>query len=213
MSAYSFVIFDLDGTLLDTLDDLTSAVNHALAAHGYPLHPREAVRGFVGNGVDMLVRRALPEGTEDDARARVLSTMLSYYHVHRQDQTRPYDGILDMLSGLRQKGVGIAVVSNKNDDNVKALCRDCFQIDLAIGERPGMPCKPDPAGVRLALEQLGATTENTLYVGDSLVDLETAKNAGLHCLAVTWGFCEEARLKDAGAVLLARHPQDILRLL
>lgn len=209
MPCYSAVIFDLDGTLLNTLDDLATSVNHALAAHGYPTHTKDAVRGFVGNGMERLIQLATPTSISEEARFQVLASYKAHYAAHNRVKTGPYDGIREMLATLRQKGIQVAVVSNKNDENVKTLCQECLGLSLAIGEKPGVPRKPAPDSVFEAMAQMNATCENTLYVGDSPVDIQTARNAGLACLCVTWGFCDEAELLQSGAVKLAHTPADV----
>lgn len=209
MPRYSAVIFDLDGTLLNTLDDLTASVNHALAAHGYPPRSKDAVRGFVGNGMERLIQLATPSIISDEARAQVFASFKAHYAAHDRVKTRPYDGIREMLATLRRKGIQVAVVSNKSDQNVKTLCQECLGISLAIGEKPGVPRKPAPDSVFEAMARMNATAGDTLYVGDSSVDIQTARNAGLACLCVTWGFCEEAELLQAGAAKLAHTPGDV----
>lgn len=210
-SRYQAVIFDLDGTLLNTLEDLALSLNYALTAHGYPTHDMEAVRRFVGNGIEKLVRRGVPQGTEESQVQAVLTAFKAHYALHKADHTRPYDGILDMLGQLRDRAIRLAVVSNKNDENVKALCRAYFGLDTAIGDAPDRPPKPAPEGTWLAMAQLGATPEQTLYVGDSDVDVATARNAGIDCLAVTWGFRTREELLEAGAISLADKPEEIIR--
>lgn len=209
MPHYSAVIFDLDGTLLNTLDDLTNSVNHALAVHGYPTQPKDAVRGFIGNGMERLIQLATPPIISDEARTQVLASFKSDYAAHDRVETRPYDGIGEMLATLRQRDIKMAVVSNKNDENVKTLCKECLGLFLAIGEKPGVPRKPAPDSVFAAMAQMNATAEDTLYVGDSPVDIQTARNAGVACLCVTWGFCDEAELLQSGAAKLAHTPGDV----
>lgn len=210
MLPYSAVIFDLDGTLLNTLDDLAASANHALAFCGYPTHTKDSIRGFIGNGVAQLIRRAAPSPIGDEAFAKVLAAFKNHYAAHNRVKTRPYDGIPEMLLALRQEGVQVGVVSNKNDENVKMLCQECLGVAIAIGERPGLPRKPAPDSVFEAMSQMNATVKNTLYVGDSPVDVKTAENAGLPCLCVTWGFSDEAELLGAGATHLAHAPADVV---
>ena len=210
---YDTVIFDLDGTLLNTLGDLTAAANHALRESGYPERTAEEVRRFVGNGVGMLIRRALPVSADSDEEAfeETLQAFKSYYARHNNDTTVPYPGILEMLERLSQAGVRMAIVSNKNDPNVKALSAQYFRpwIGLAVGEREGVRRKPSPDAVFAVMRAWNCDPASTLYVGDSDVDLETARNAGVDCAAVCWGFRSEAELRQAGAYVLARTPGEL----
>jgi len=187
---YDLVIFDLDGTLLDTLDDLANAANRALTEAGYPARTREEVRRFIGNGVAALIRQALPEAADDDAHARVLQRFKAIYMDAVNVKTHPYPGIIDMLALLRKKGIRAAVNSNKVDGAVQLLCNAHFGglIDLSLGERPSIPKKPDPEGARRIMRELGASPERTLYVGDGEADIMTARRAGIDCAWVSWGF-------------------------
>lgn len=211
MGRYTAVIFDLDGTLLNTLEDLTNAVNQALRECGYPEHTMNEVKGFVGNGVGMLIRRALPPecDAEPDAFEMALQAFKSYYALHNNDVTAPYAGVMRLLGRLRKAGVRLAVVSNKNDPNVKALCELYFSgyVDEAVGEREGVRAKPAPDTVLHVLRAFNTAPQNALYVGDSDVDVYTAKNAGVDCAAVLWGFRSEKHLRDAGATNLFRTPK------
>ena len=215
MNAYKAVVFDLDGTLLDTLEDLTAAVNHALRECGYPEHTMDDVRGFVGNGIGMLIQRALPSEKDADAEAYqlTLQAFKLYYAQHNCDTTVPYRGVPTLLRALRSAGVKIAVVSNKNDDNVKALCQRFFPglVDEAAGEREGVCRKPAPDTVLNVMKAFNVTPGETLYVGDSDVDVKTAANAGVDCAAVLWGFRSEKHLKEAGAETLFRSPAELKR--
>ncbi|MCI5957550.1 MAG: HAD-IA family hydrolase [Clostridiales bacterium] len=210
---YDTVIFDLDGTLLNTLGDLTAAANHALRESGYPERTMEEVRRFVGNGVGMLIRRALPTSADSDEEAfeETLQAFKSYYARHNNDTTAPYPGILEMLERLKQAEVRMAIVSNKNDPNVKALAADYFEpwIGLAVGEREGVRRKPNPDAVFAVMRAWNCDPAATLYVGDSGVDLETARNAGVDCVAVCWGFRSEEELRQAGATMLAHSPAEL----
>lgn len=211
MKRYSAMIFDLDGTLLDTLEDLTNAVNQALRECGYAEHTMEDVRGFVGDGIGMLIRRALPAEADVDPEAyeMALQAFKSYYAQHNADATDPYPGIPALLKRLKAEGVRLAVVSNKNDANVKALCRGYFPglIDEAIGEQEGVSRKPAPDTMLRVMESFGLTPEDCLYIGDSDVDVKTACNAGVDLAAVTWGFRSEKCLRQAGAQRLFRSPK------
>lgn len=208
---YDTVIFDLDGTLLDTLDDLTAAVNHALRENGCPERTREEVCAFVGNGIGMLVRRAVPAGISQAEEEAVLQAFKAYYALHNNDATAPYPGVCALLRALRAAGVTPAIVSNKNDPNVKALARTCFAglIDIAVGEQPGVRRKPHPDSVLRVMELCHASPARTLYVGDSDVDVLTARNAGIDCAAVLWGFRDEACLRAAGAQRLFANAEGL----
>ena len=216
MPRYDAVIFDLDGTLLDTLDDLMEATNYALGEMGYPPRSRKEVESFVGNGVAKLMERAVPPGTSPTDTARALDIFKPYYALHSKDRTAPYPGILEAMEVLRQKGCKLAVVSNKFDAAVKALAEDYFPglVDLAAGENEagGVPKKPDPTMVLQTIAALGSTTDRAVYVGDSDVDLQTAKNAGLPCISVTWGFRDEGFLLAHGADTLIHRPDELTKL-
>ena len=206
------MIYDLDGTLLKTLEDLTNATNQALRECGYPEHTMEDVKGFVGNGIGMLIRRALPPECDADPEAyeMTLQAFKRYYFLHNNDTTAPYPGIPELIDALQEKGLKLAVVSNKNDPNVKALCRYYFPtIPLAVGEREGIRRKPEPDTVLHVMQEFGSAKDQTLYVGDSDVDVQTARNAGVDCAAVLWGFRSEEHLKNAGARHLFRSPKEL----
>ena len=209
------VVFDLDGTLLDTLEDLADSTNFALAARGFPRRTLEEIRQFVGNGVEELIRRAVPEGASPGETARCLADLKEHYLHHMREKTRPYPGILEMLESLRSHGRPLAVVSNKFDAAVKGLCRDYFGdlLPVALGEAPGCRKKPAPDLVFRSLELLQAPAAGAVYVGDSDVDLQTAANAGLPCLSVTWGFRDQQFLLEHGATLLVDAPEELLDLL
>lgn len=216
-SPYSAVIFDLDGTLLDTLDDLTDAVNAVLTAHQLPPRTREEVRRFVGNGVEVLMERALPHGRETTAQApdgrtvdfpALLADFKARYAIGCQRKTRPYPGILPLLGALRDAGIPVAVVSNKFDAAVKALVSSYFGefVPVAVGEREGVRKKPAPDTVREAIRLLGLSPDAVashppVYVGDSEVDIATASAAGLPCISVLWGFRSREFLLSCGATV------------
>lgn len=214
MQQYHTYIFDLDGTLLDTLDDLASAVNYALRTYGMPEHSRDAIRRFVGNGVRMLMIRAVPDGEQNPKFEEVFETFRKYYMQHSLDTTRPYDGIPEMLATLRQRGCRLAVVSNKFDAATKELCKYFFPntIEVAVGEHEaeGIRKKPAPDTVIEALSQLGVSSKNAVYVGDSDVDLETARNAALPCISVLWGFRDRDFLLAHGATTFITSPKELL---
>ena len=213
---YKTIVFDLDGTLLDTLDDLTAAVNFAWAEFHFPLRTREEVRGFVGNGIVKLMERAVgQENIEKVDFENVLSVFREYYKVHCADKTKPYENVLLLLQTLKEKGVKTAVLSNKADFAVKMLAKEYFGDLLleAVGENEaaGIRKKPAPDSLFTVMEKLDAKKEETVYVGDSEVDIQTAQNAGVACLSVTWGFKDEAFLVENGAEAFAREPYEILR--
>ena len=190
------ILFDLDGTLLDTLEDLTDATNYALAQFGFPPRTVAEVRRFVGNGAENQIRLSLPQGTESKWVGEVLACYKPYYTAHCQIKTKPYEGILDALAQLGEK-YPIAIVSNKPDAAVKALCADYFPGIFALGERADCPRKPAAEMVFKAMEAIGV--ENCIYVGDSEVDVLTAKNAGVPCLSVLWGFRDMEDMQAVGA--------------
>ncbi|MGI5055328.1 HAD family hydrolase [Treponema socranskii] len=208
---YKAVIFDMDGTILDTLDDLVSSVNYALEANGLPKRTREEVRRFVGNGAVKLIRRAVPEGTEDDLFDKVFALYTSYYDVHCADATKPYDGITELLALLRSKGVKTAVVSNKPDEAVRILAETYFPhlFDAAVGTREGIKTKPAPDSVFEIIKTIGAEKKDCVYVGDSEVDMETAKNAGIPCISVSWGFKEREFLAEHGAQKIVNNAKEL----
>ena len=208
---YKAIIWDLDGTLMDTLQDLYLATNHALKTYGMPERTLDEVRRFVGNGVRRLIQLAVPQGEENPLFEDVLKEFKAYYVVHCQDNTDLYDGIADTLKALKQQGKKMAVVSNKLQKGVDELYRDYLSstIDVAIGERPGMQRKPAPDMVDLALQELGVTKDEAVYIGDSDVDIMTARNAGLPCISVLWGFRDKDFLIQHGATTFAEKPSDI----
>lgn len=209
------VIFDLDGTLLNTLDGLKDSTNYALEKFNYPQRNNEEIRAFVGNGVKKLIERAIPGGAQNPQLEEVLAVFKDNYSQTMHLKTRPYDGILELLAALKEKNYKIAVLSNKFDAAVKTLCKEYFNnlIDLAIGESPLTPPKPDPKGTLNILKLLNCTKEETVFVGDSQVDVQTAKNAGLKCIGVSWGFRDTNTLKEAGADYIINTPKEILNLI
>lgn len=209
------VIFDMDGTILDTLDDLTDSVNYALSYCGYPKHTRDEVRSFVGNGILKLVERSLPSDAGEDDIDKVFHAFKDYYKVHCHDKTRPYPGIINVMETLKEKGFLTAVVSNKADFAVQELCLRYFLdlVDCAVGERKGTNKKPAPDSVISVMKTLNVSPQESVYIGDSDVDIETAENAGIDCIAVTWGFREYEYLKQCGAGVFAHKTDDILDML
>lgn len=197
------VLFDLDGTLLDTLEDLANATNYALKVLGYPRRSLDEVRAFVGNGAARLLLQALPEDRKEDID-RILPIFREYYGAHSQDLTKAYDGVLPLLGRLAAEGYALAVISNKPDYAVQLLAKEYFPaIAFAVGEREGIRRKPCPDAVHEAIRALGADMTHCVYVGDSEVDIQTAANAGIACIAVTWGFRDRKTLKESGAIHFA----------
>lgn len=208
------VIFDLDGTLLNTLEDLRDSVNVALVRNGLPERTLQEVRQFVGNGIHKLIERAVPEGASERVVEQVFHDFRSYYMEHCEDKTCVYPGIGELLAELKHREISMAIVSNKADGAVKGLAKRYFpEITVAIGEREGIARKPAPDSVFEAIRLLGVSREETLYVGDSDVDVATAGNAGLPCVAVTWGFREEAFLRSLNPAFAIRRPEELLELL
>ena len=204
------ILFDLDGTLLNTLDDLADAVNVTLAHFGCPERSIEEVRQFVGNGAERLIRLALPGKAEDPDVFAALAYFKDYYAAHAQVKTRPYDGVLEALEEVK-KEFSVAIVSNKPDGAVKLLCKQYFGDVYALGESSGCPRKPAPDMVHKAMEAIGA--QSCIYVGDSEVDVLTAQNAGVPCLSVLWGFRDRNVLEEAGAAYFCEDPKDLLKAL
>ncbi len=213
--AYRTVLFDMDGTLLDTLEDLRESTNHVLRELGHPERSLEEVRRFVGNGAEMLIRRAVPEGTGEEEILRALGMFRSYYAAHCKEKTRVYDGMLALLDALRARGIKTAVVSNKPDEAVKKLSEEYFggRMDYAVGAKDGRRCKPYPDMVDAALEALGETREGAVYIGDSEVDVQTGLNAGLPVIAVSWGFRSRETIAEAGATVIADDAAALAKLL
>lgn len=207
------VIFDLDGTLLNTLDDLADSTNYALSKFGYPTRTIDEVRQFVGNGVAKLIERAIPEGKNNPNFEKCLAIFKENYAQNMYNKTAPYNGIIEMLSNLKSKGIKIAVVSNKFDLAVKELCKKYFEgfIDFAAGENEaqGIKKKPAPDTVISVLNEFNFAPEDAVYVGDSDVDIMTAKNSKMSCISVTWGFRDEKFLLKNGATILINAPSEI----
>ena len=211
---YKTFIFDLDGTLLDTLQDLANSVNHALRQYGMPEHSLDDIRRFVGNGVRLLMERAVPEGAQHPLFEEAFATFRQYYMQHSLDTTRPYDGIVETIRELKLRGCRLAVVSNKMMAATQELVAHFFpDVEVAIGEHEaaGIRKKPAPDTVDEALRQLGVTREGAVYVGDSDVDLLTARNSGLPCISVLWGFRDREFLLAHGATTLIERPEELLQ--
>lgn len=212
---YKAVVFDLDGTLLNTLEDLCDSVNYGLEKCGMPKRTLEEIRHFVGNGVEKLIERAIPEKATKDEERRVLASFKEHYARHCNDKTDLYPGIRELLAELKNRGYLMAVVSNKLQSGVDALKEIYFKNDLeiAVGGRDHMPKKPEPDMVYEALRQLGVTKEDAIFIGDSEVDIATAKNAGMACITVAWGFRTREEQMAAGAKTFVKDPLEILDLL
>lgn len=211
---YQTYVFDLDGTLLDTLGDLAASTNYALRTHGMPEHSLDDVRRFVGNGVRVLMERAVPQGAENPQFEAAFQTFRTHYMQHSLDTTKPYDGILETLEALKAEGCRLAVVSNKMMAATQELCRYFFRdtIEVAIGEHEaqGIRKKPAPDTVNEAFRQLGVGKERAVYVGDSDVDILTARNSGLPCISVLWGFRDRDFLIQHGAETFISAPSELL---
>ena len=211
------VIFDLDGTLLNSVADLAQATNYALSLNGYPTHPEEAYRFFVGNGINKLFERALPEGakTEENVQ-RIRETFIPYYNEHKSDLTRPYAGVVDLLESLQDKGLTLAIASNKYMAATVQLVSHFFpsiHFDVVLGQRDDVPVKPHPQIVYDILQHTGYSPADVLYVGDTAVDMHTAHNAGVDVVAVTWGFRPRAELEVCNPTHIVDHPLQILSLI
>lgn len=212
---YDTIIFDLDGTLLNTLDDLRDSLNVALNTFGYPPRTLEEVRSFVGIGVKTLVKRALPVHSTEEEIEQCLAFFTEHYSHNMRNKTRPYDGIMELLLDLDRFNLKLAIVSNKFDAAVKDLAKEYFGdlINIAIGESENVKKKPAPDSVYAAIKELGSDLNKTVFVGDSETDVQTAKNAGIPCIGVTWGFRTREVLRKEGADYLIDTPKELLTLL
>lgn len=206
------VIFDLDGTLLDTLDDLTASVNYCMKKYGDPVYSREEIRGKVGNGIYVLMEKSLPGGRDNPHYEDCMRDFPAHYKQHMTDRTKPYGGIPEMLADLNARHYKLAIVSNKFDAAVKGLNRDFFSdhIHVAIGESAGVQKKPAPDTVFTAMRELGSLPSDCIYVGDSEVDIRTAANAGIPCISVAWGFKTTDFLEEHGAEIIVSTPRELL---
>jgi phosphoglycolate phosphatase len=211
---YQTYVFDLDGTLLDTLGDLAASTNYALRTYGMPEHSLDDVRRFVGNGVRVLMERAVPQGADNPQFEAAFQTFREHYMQHSLDTTKPYDGIIETLEALKAEGCRLAVVSNKMMAATQELCRHFFRdtIEVAIGEHEaqGIRKKPAPDTVNEAFRQLGVGKERAVYVGDSDVDILTARHSGLPCISVLWGFRDRDFLIQHGAETFISAPSELL---
>lgn len=212
---FNTIIFDLDGTLLNTLDDLSDSVNTILSSHGFPLRTNNEIKQFLGNGVGPLMRLAVPSSCTDEEVAIYLDEFKKHYEQNMDNKTRPFDGIMEVLIDLHRFNYNLAIVSNKFDLAVKALSKAyfCNLFSVSIGESPTVRKKPAPDSVLTAIKELGADIKKTIYVGDSDVDVMTAKNAGIPCIGVTWGFRSREVLRNAGVNYLIDTPREIFTIL
>ena len=215
-SPHKAFVFDMDGTLLDTLADLALACNTMLERHNMPVHPLQSYKIFVGNGFRKLVERALrgtpAPGTEEFEA--LMQEAKTFYTEHMRVNTKPYDGILPMLQALKEQGKVLAILSNKPDPQTRALAEDYFPATFALvrGQRPNVPLKPNPEALFAMIDELGLARDEVAYVGDTATDMETARNAGLFAIGVTWGFRDEAELVANGAHTIVHHPSEITTL-
>ena len=212
---YQTIIFDLDGTLLDTLEDLADSVNHVLKENGYPSRTLEEIRCFVGNGIRNLIEKSVPNGISLNAIDKVHQQFISYYKTHCMEKTKPYDGILTLLNNLRKAGCKTAVVSNKANYAVQILCKKYFDglFDISLGEQEGIPKKPAPNLVYKVLETLHTNHVNAVYIGDSDVDITTARNANIDEIIVNWGFRDTNFLEQHGAKIIVSSPKEIEKII
>ena len=208
------VIFDLDGTLLNTLDDLTDSINYTLLHFNFPQKTTEQVRQYVGNGVSKLIERAIPDGKNNPNFENCIETFKKHYKENMLNKTKPYEGILSVLEQIKKHGIKMAVVSNKFDDAVKELCNKYFAelIDFCAGEneQSGIRKKPAPDTVLKVLKQFNLSPKQVIYAGDSEVDIQTAQNSGIECISVLWGFKNKEFLLDNEAKILISKPDEIL---
>lgn len=215
MKKYDTVIFDLDGTLLNTVEDLADSVNFALTLHGFPCRKLAEVRSFVGNGIARLMELSIPDGINNSQYEKCLADFRHHYSMNMQNKTEAYRGIMELLGQLSKENYKIAIVSNKFDKAVKELSQVYFGefIKVAIGESENVAKKPAPDTVFKALEELDATANKAVYVGDSEVDVKTAKNSGVICIGVTWGFRDREVLEEKGADYIIDNPLELLEII
>ncbi len=209
-----FLIFDLDGTLVDSLPGITASLLRSLHAHGLPGHSNEAVRSYVGDGLSTLIRRAAPQGVDVNVLQSLTRLFKADYAISWKDGTVPYEGIPEALTELQKRGYRMAVLSNKTDEFTVEIAKSVFptiHFQQVLGQRDGMPPKPDPAGALHIAAAAGVVVEDCLVIGDSSMDLETAGRAGMHAIAVTWGYHDRERLLAAGARWMIDHPQELVR--
>ncbi len=209
------ILFDLDGTLVNTLEDLAYGVNLCLEKRGMPTHPTEAFNYFAGNGIPVMVRRAMPEGTADELADELTSEFLSYYAEHYADRSYAYDGIIPLVARLKAAGYLTAVITNKADEVAKTVVDKCCpaEFDAILGKRDGIPSKPDPTAAFMVMRQLGVQPSECVFVGDTGTDIKTGVNCGAFPVGVLWGFREQKELEENGAREIIAHPEELLPIL
>jgi len=214
METYRYAIFDCDGTILNTLDDLRDSMNHVLEAHGFPTHSLDDIRKFVGNGIRKLCERAVPasESSNDKLIDEIFAEMTAYYNAHCKIKTAPYPGMVEAVKRLNENGFACAIVSNKIDPAVKELSAAYFPgvFAASLGDKEGLRKKPCPDMVIEAMKEIGASKENSIYIGDSDVDINTAKNSGIPCISVLWGFRDKEFLIEHGATKFAADADEMV---
>ena len=212
---YELVIFDMDGTILYTLDDICDGVNASLSKHGLPVRTKDEIRRHIGNGIHHEIESSVPEGTKESMIDAVFHDFHAWYEIHCNDRTRPYDGIVELLEDLKQAGIHCAVVSNKADYAVKALNEIYFKglLEAGVGEKDGIARKPAPDEVDEVLRLLNMERNRAVYIGDSEVDIETAANAGMDCIGVSWGYRDRKWLQECGAEVIVDDVSQLRQLL
>ncbi len=212
LSDKELYIFDMDGTILNTIDDIAGAINYVLDIHGYPRRTVDEVKSFVGNGLKRALELSLPDGVAGDVLNQLFTELVAYYNEHSNITTRPYEGIVEVIHKLREQGKIVAVVSNKRVEAVRDLCdiyfAGCF--DMALGDQDGIARKPAPDMTNMVIEHYGILKDKCVYIGDSDVDLMTARNTEIDCIAVTWGFRTREFLVEHGATMIIDRPEELL---
>lgn len=212
---YNTIIFDLDGTLLDTLTDLANSVNYALKLKGYPCRTIQEIRSFIGNGVTMLIKRSAPKGISQIDFDQTLEFFKNHYEIHMNDYTTAYSGIKSTLIRLKESGFKIGVVTNKDDQAAKKIIDQHFKnlVDAVVGRKPDVPAKPNPAQISYAMKLLNCTADKTIFAGDSIVDVQTAHNVKIPCIGVAWGYSDKSTLVAANTDYIAKKAEDILKII
>ena len=212
---YDFIVFDMDGTILNTLEDLKNSLNYVLQQAGYQTRTLEEVRTFVGNGIRKTIERALPSDIEEEKVDELFSLFMDYYAIHNTDNTKPYNGVIELLKELKHLGYKTAVVSNKQDSAVKSLCKKFFTglFDVEIGEKENIAKKPEPDEVNEVLKILNIDRTKSIYIGDSEVDIQTAQNSKMKSIIVDWGFRDRKFLYEHGAEVIVSNPSEILNII
>lgn len=212
LSDKELYIFDMDGTILNTIDDIAGAINYVLDIHGYPRRTVDEVKSFVGNGLKRALELSLPDGVAGDVLNQLFTELVAYYNEHSNIMTRPYKGIVEVIHKLREQGKIVAVVSNKRVEAVRDLCDIYFEgcFDMALGDQDGIARKPAPDMTNMVIEHYGILRDKCVYIGDSDVDLMTARNTEIDCIAVTWGFRTREFLVEHGATMIIDRPEELL---